>query len=149
MNGYPLPAPKRREVVADLASAGMSNRAIAEVVGAGETTVRRDLAGAPNGAPDLDRKVMGQDGKTYQRKPDVVAELKRQIEDAVRQLDGQIVDLFEIVLEANSPEALAQVQGFLDETMLKAGFGTIPIRTERLSYAVPPSVQITLVHPPE
>lgn len=70
LGGLKLPAPKRRDVVAELAGEGMSNRAIAEVVGASEPTVRRDVkAGASNDAPAAnaapDRRRLGQDGKSY------------------------------------------------------------------------------------
>lgn len=64
LGGLKLPAPKRREVVKELASVGMSNRAIAAAVGSSEPTVRRDVdAGASNDAPDRTR--IGQDGKAY------------------------------------------------------------------------------------
>ena len=42
----------RREIVAQLAGEGMSNRAIGSVVGADERTVRRDLSGAAHAAPE-------------------------------------------------------------------------------------------------
>lgn len=58
--------PQRREVVSELAGSGMSNRAIADVIGVSDQTVNNDVnAGAKNLAPD--RKVTGQDGKTYPR----------------------------------------------------------------------------------
>ena len=65
LGGFKLPAPKRREVVAELADAGMSNRAIADVIGVTHTTVNKDLKdpGGRNLPPD--RKVTGQDGKAY------------------------------------------------------------------------------------
>ena len=55
-----LPVEDRRQVVAELAGAGLSNRSIAAAIGTSEPTVRRDLAGAPNDAPRI-----GQDGKSY------------------------------------------------------------------------------------
>ncbi len=63
LGGLKLPTPKRREAVAELAETGMSNRAIADVIGASEPTVRRDR-GASFDAPD---EITGQDGKTYPR----------------------------------------------------------------------------------
>ena len=56
----------RREIVAELRSEGQSTRQIAATVGAGESTVRRDLAGATNGAPG--GNVTGKDGKKYKAK---------------------------------------------------------------------------------
>ncbi|MGB3893246.1 MAG: hypothetical protein WA942_03210 [Mycolicibacter sinensis] len=43
---------QRRELVGYLAGEGMSQRAIADVVGTGVGTVNRDLAGVPNGTPE-------------------------------------------------------------------------------------------------
>lgn len=64
LGGFKLPAPKRREVVAKLADVGMSNRAIADVVGVSLDTANRDVkAGERFRSPD--RKVIGQDGKAY------------------------------------------------------------------------------------
>lgn len=42
----------RRELVAEMSEAGMSTRAIAPIVGVNAETVRRDIAGAANVAPD-------------------------------------------------------------------------------------------------
>ncbi|MFD7075242.1 hypothetical protein ACFV9G_13630 [Nocardioides sp. NPDC059952] len=56
---------------------GMSTRAIGEVVGAGKSTVARELAGVPNGTPGSsageessspEAPVTGKDGKTYPRR---------------------------------------------------------------------------------
>lgn len=52
LDGFKLPAVERREVVAELAGYGMSNRSIAEVIGTSEFTVRNDKSGAINNAPD-------------------------------------------------------------------------------------------------
>ena len=57
-------AVERREIVAELVDVGMSNVAIAEVIGVDEITIRRDKAGSTNVDPD---KVVGQDGKTYSK----------------------------------------------------------------------------------
>lgn len=59
---------QRRELVSELSDEGMSTRAIAPIVGAGMTTVKRDLAESPgpNGPPDAEpRQITGRDGKTY------------------------------------------------------------------------------------
>ena len=61
LGGLKLPAPKRREVVAGLASEGMSNTAIAEALDVSKPTVARDLSGVTNVTPDR----LGRDGKTY------------------------------------------------------------------------------------
>jgi predicted transcriptional regulator len=70
----------RRELVAELSAQGMSTRAIAPIVGVTDMTVRRDMAGATNVAPQadpltgevLERTVTGLDGKTYQATSAVV-----------------------------------------------------------------------------
>jgi hypothetical protein len=61
---------ERQPLVEELASIGMSTRAIAPIVGVGDSTVHRDLSGAPVGAPE--REVVGRDGKGYTapRRPD-------------------------------------------------------------------------------
>jgi hypothetical protein len=61
-----LTAVERREMVAWLAERGLSTRAIAPVVGAGRSTVSRDLAA---GVPDGTREVTGRDGKIYVVRP--------------------------------------------------------------------------------
>ena len=64
-----LTAAPRRELVAELSGEGMSTRAIADVVGVSDWTVRHDVRGnlAPGeeGAPTT----TGLDGKTYTRPP--------------------------------------------------------------------------------
>jgi transposase len=66
LDGFKLPSLERREVVAELSGEGMSQRAIADVVGANQATVSRDLAAHDaNASP---QPVTGQDGKTYTRK---------------------------------------------------------------------------------
>ncbi|WP_458317159.1 hypothetical protein [Mycolicibacterium brisbanense] len=62
LGGLKLPAPKRREVVAELTEAGMSGEAIADTLDVSNATVSRDRAALTNVRPD---KVTGQDGKTY------------------------------------------------------------------------------------
>jgi hypothetical protein len=59
-----LPRDDRREKVAELRSAGMSTRAIGSAIGASDATVRRDLSGASDDAPEPP-PVTGLDGKTY------------------------------------------------------------------------------------
>ena len=49
-----LPREQRREVVASLAEAGMSTRAIAAATGMSHMTAARDLAGVANLTPDVD-----------------------------------------------------------------------------------------------
>ncbi|MEV5832841.1 hypothetical protein [Nocardia sp. NPDC052112] len=61
-----LPREERSEVVASMREIGMSTRAIAAATGVSDITVRRELAGATNVAPE---PVIGVDGKTYQPKP--------------------------------------------------------------------------------
>ncbi len=67
-------------MVAYLAGEGMSTRAIAPIVGVGDSTVQRDLTGAPSGAGAravAPTPIYGRDGKTYVRpepKPDRAAQ---------------------------------------------------------------------------
>jgi hypothetical protein len=75
-----LPREERKAVVALLRGQGMSTRAIGAATGASDFTVRNDLSGARNHAPDLEadedalaeeliaaepRPITGLDGKTY------------------------------------------------------------------------------------
>lgn len=77
-----LPREERQEVVRSLRDAGMSTRAIASATGTDDRTVRRDIAGAANAAPDPEpAPVTGLDGKTY---------TSRQVEPEV--IDAEIVD---------------------------------------------------------
>jgi len=55
---------ERRPLVLLLADQGMSTRAIGSIVGAGKSTVDRDLAGVPDGTP---APIIGTDGKVYPR----------------------------------------------------------------------------------
>jgi hypothetical protein len=63
LDGFMLPTPERREVVEELSEAGMSNRAIADVVGVSKDTVGRDLSTVSNATVDTERKTIGKDGK--------------------------------------------------------------------------------------
>lgn len=54
---------QRRELVAYLAGEGMSTRAIAPIVGVGDSTVQRDLATAPSGAVARPSTVTSLDGR--------------------------------------------------------------------------------------
>lgn len=63
-----LPRDDRREIVGQLRDEGMSTRAIGSALGVGEATVRRDISGASDDAPEP-KPVTGLDGKTYTRKP--------------------------------------------------------------------------------
>lgn len=62
LGGLKLPAPKRRQVVAELAGEGMSNTAIAEALDVSKPTVARDLSGVTNVTP---AERLGKDGKSY------------------------------------------------------------------------------------
>ncbi|GAB2666426.1 hypothetical protein [Nocardia goodfellowii] len=64
-----VPREERAEVVASLREIGMSTRAIAVATGVSDYTVRQDLAGARNLAPDPYAPVTGRDGKSYPPKP--------------------------------------------------------------------------------
>ena len=63
LGGLKLPVPQRREVVSELAGAGMSNRAIADTIGVSRETVNRDRATDTNVSVGEDRKTLGQDGR--------------------------------------------------------------------------------------
>ncbi len=80
---------ERKQVHAKLAETGMSTRAIGRATGYSEATVRRDLPGASNDAPE---RSTGVDGKSYPRsRPAPAAPVKRRPlqepwDDAVRDL---------------------------------------------------------------
>jgi len=57
-----LPRDKRGAVVTALRAAGLSQRSIGAATGLSKGTIGRELAAAPNGAPE---SVVGADGKTY------------------------------------------------------------------------------------
>lgn len=59
---------ERAQLVRELAGRGISGRRIAALLGVGVSTVRRDLSGAPFGAPG-DHFVVGADGKRYRARP--------------------------------------------------------------------------------
>ncbi len=66
LSGAPrLTVEMRQRVVAQLREAGMSTRAIGSALGVSEGTVRNDLLGAQDYAPEP-KPVTGLDGKTYQ-----------------------------------------------------------------------------------
>lgn len=72
LDGFRLRAPQRREIVAELAESGMSNRAIADVVGVSGQTVNNDVKStAKNLAVDPDRTTVGKDGKARPAKRDI------------------------------------------------------------------------------
>ena len=58
-----LPAEERRELAISLRQEGMSTRGVAAAAGVSEVTVRRDVAGASNDAPE--QTISGLDGKRY------------------------------------------------------------------------------------
>jgi hypothetical protein len=93
-----LPREERTMVVASLADAGMSNKAIAAAVGVTAMTVGRDMAGVTNVTPDDDdeivdaeviddpptpREVTGTDGKTYTLKPKPPVDRRPSLTDAL------------------------------------------------------------------
>lgn len=71
----------RRELALTLVGNGVSRRAAAKALGVSEGTVRNDLSGAQNYAPE---RVLGTDGKTYPALPAPPTEYERQ---RVRALD--------------------------------------------------------------
>lgn len=79
MGGWRVQIPRedRREIVAELRDEGLSTRAIGAAIGVSEGTVRNDLAGAQDYAPDADpTPVTGLDGKTYTPKPATVIHIE-------------------------------------------------------------------------
>ena len=88
---------ERRELVADLADAGMSTRAIAPVIGATHMTVARDLSeGVTNVTPE--RQVTGIDGKTYTAAPRTTP-----VEEPQGEVDDEDVVEAELVEPAPTP----------------------------------------------
>jgi hypothetical protein len=94
-----LPREERSGVVASLRESGLSERAIASATGLGNGTVHRELAGAPNGAPEVDEDalaeeliaeqptIIGMDGKSYQPRPKPAV---REITDEEREFMAEI-----------------------------------------------------------
>jgi len=56
---------QRQELVRKLRQRGLSLRRIAELLGVDDRTIRRDLSGAANAAPENTPEATGADGKTY------------------------------------------------------------------------------------
>ena len=85
---------ERRELVADLADAGMSTRAIAPVVGADQSTVTRDLATRDANASPEPRQVTGIDGKTYTAAPRTtpVEEPQGEVDDDEDVVEAELVE---------------------------------------------------------
>lgn len=85
LGGLKLPIPQRRQVVSELADAGMSNRAIADVVNTHHTTVGEDRRATGGNPPvDEDRKTLGQDGRerSYPRPKPVAPAPEPEVVDA-------------------------------------------------------------------
>lgn len=80
---------ERSQLVRELAGRGISGRRIAALLGVGVSTVRRDLSGAPFGAPG-DRFVVGADRKRYRARPpaSILASSDRDERRARAALDG-------------------------------------------------------------
>lgn len=120
----------RQAVAPELKAAEMSNRAIAEVLGVSEGTVRNDLAraGAQSYAPAVPVRVTGLDGKSYAptapirvdretgEVSDAPAErtapqraFTAQFEDAVLELDRAVARLVRLGDDARLPQYADQV----------------------------------------
>lgn len=139
-----LPRGERMKTVATLANAGMSNRAIGQSLGISNQTVMRDKnkAGAPNGAPDPDRRVTGTDGKSYsaQRKPlpdpkpDVtpVADIKEQNRNSLMDAAIEQAEREEAVFEF---EALCQQVSESASEIAAFGYVGIPEQIESIQRA--------------
>jgi len=78
---------QRRELVLQFRQRGESTRQIAERLGVGATTVRRDLSGAPNGAPD---RINGKDGKSYSSRKPQYHDKERKVPELNSQFDVEI-----------------------------------------------------------
>ena len=79
-------ATERRGAVTELAAEGLSNRAIADVLGIDDRTVRRDLAGpqsAANAAPDKGPEEGDRDGYAA-----FAADIPERVKDAIVLLDS-------------------------------------------------------------
>lgn len=87
-----LTADERREAVAELRFAGMSQRAIGAALGVSKDTVGRDLAGVSSETPD---EITGADGKSYAstkpRPAAVPPEVREAVEDVTPDLKPRIV----------------------------------------------------------
>jgi len=90
-----LPAPERREAVAELAAEGMKNTEIADVLGVGEATVRRDRKPSPDGEGEPSVRVPDEawaspDGEPA---PGQIA-LTDVLADAAEEANEELADLF-------------------------------------------------------
>jgi ParB-like chromosome segregation protein Spo0J len=66
LNRRHLSMAERKAIAEDLRQRGWSVRRIADVVGVGRSSISRDLAGVPDGTPDV---IAGADGKRYRIAP--------------------------------------------------------------------------------
>lgn len=98
---------QRKPLVKRLRADGWSTRRIAEAAGVEEVTVRRDLAGATNDAPE---RVVGKDGKSYPaRRPHVHADTAKQaerVQESLRHLNTDALPAGR--LEASRVERMAR-----------------------------------------
>lgn len=104
----PWPVEERREVVAELASAGMSARNIASAVGVSHPTVLADMHAGGKDLPP----VTGEDGKTYQRtRPARVTTVTETTEHVVDLATGEILgeEVTSEVWEAERGPTITQI----------------------------------------
>jgi transposase-like protein len=126
LRGLPqLHRDERREVVAHLYSTGMSQRDIAVAIGVDPMTVNRDLAeaGVEIATPEASPVTMGNDGKTYKRKPHLPSGKPRKFrpDKFVARLAGQLEAMSLVLPEmdlqghAATEEQLKQLRSGRDE----------------------------------
>jgi hypothetical protein len=135
LGGFKLPAPQRKSIVDRLAGRRMSNRAIAEVVGAHPSTVDADRRKSGAGIPAPD-KVIGQDGKTYpvRREEYEVVDRTPHVE-AEERLVGLLDDSIEIrSLLSSFEEQCLVVKGMAEAALKRGPFGD-PVYVEQLNRA--------------
>lgn len=117
-----LPRDERKEAAAELRAEGMSTRAIASATGSSEATVRRDLAGASDDAPqdaeivDAEvielptKKITGTDGKNYTSASPSKEPPQKSVEAETRKLLRRIESLTFAVDDFVKGEELDELQ---------------------------------------
>ena len=138
LGGFRPQAALRREIVAELAERRITNRSIAEAVGADERTVRRDLATAANAAVDPDRKTLGKDG--VWRKPPKKREPKPEPKPVEVEPEPPLdVDEADVSFEYELVDNPIRLQP-LDTSALYANVGKLirnQFNNDALAYATP------------
>lgn len=120
---------QRRELALKLRQQGWSYPKIGEALGAGKSTIERDIKSAfPNGKPDLPSRIVGKDNKQYPAtklkptpKPYVIVDKPKDVERVVRAVDTVEDDIPAKRVELKQLEKIAREvrKPILEEISLK------------------------------